>query len=80
MTTRELGALAILEVGDSAADQEIQEQVRRLTQAGIQAGERDRHKLTGVKGLPEIERVSLSTVGGRNAIHSKGERLFSLTN
>ena len=65
-------------MGDSAADQEIQEQVRRLTQAGIRAGERDRHKLTGVKGLPKIERVSLSTVGGRNTIHSKDKKvLFS---
>ena len=71
LTIRELGAIAILEVGDSAADQEIQEQVRRLTQAGIEAGERGRLKLTRVEGLPEIEWVSLSTVGGRNAIHSK---------
>jgi hypothetical protein len=78
LTIRELGDLAILEVGDSAADQEIQEQVRRLTQAGIEAGERDRLKLKGVKGLINVERVSLSTVDGRKAIHSRDKKvLFS---
>ena len=48
----------------SMEDHVRQAQVKRLTQAGIEAGERNRQHLPGVKGLVEVERVTLSTVGG----------------
>ena len=43
----------------SMEDLKRQAQVKRFTQAGIEAGEHDRRQLTGVKTRAEVERVRL---------------------